>query len=391
MKLLCLIDSLSSGGAQRQICTLAALLKKQGMDVSVVTYHPHDFFLPLLREAGVEHTCIESRSLARRILAIRRLLRQGDQDVVLAFLEGPVLYAELAALPSRKWGLVVSERNAVPTARRSRTAWLRRLHRIADYVTTNSHTNRLMIERDVPTLKDRIVTIYNAVDLTAFTPSSLPCEDGRFRIVVAGSYWRQKNPARFVEAIAIARGLCREIDIQLDWHGKSPARKDGSPDTTVYEEACAAARSQGLDQCVRLGGDRAPIQDAYREADAVALPSLFEGIPNTICEAMACGRPILMSRVCDADSLVRDGYNGFLFDPLSPESMARAIVRMAGLPRAEREVFGRRGREMAERMLNPEVVAARYAAVLTAAASRRRIRMEHWIPDVPESAYLSLS
>ena len=48
VKVLCLIDSLSSG-AQRQLCTLAVLLKQQGMDVSMLTYHPHDFFLPILR------------------------------------------------------------------------------------------------------------------------------------------------------------------------------------------------------------------------------------------------------------------------------------------------------------------------------------------------------
>ncbi|MEI6178174.1 MAG: hypothetical protein WCS43_14870, partial [Verrucomicrobiota bacterium] len=99
MKVLCLIDSLVSGGAQRQLATLAVLLKNQGMDVSLLTYHPHDFFLPLLRDAGIAYTCIETRSHWHRLWAIRQILRTGDHDVVLAFLDGPVLYAELAAIP----------------------------------------------------------------------------------------------------------------------------------------------------------------------------------------------------------------------------------------------------------------------------------------------------
>jgi hypothetical protein len=48
MRITCWIDYLVSGGAQRQLCTLAVLLKRQGHDVSMVTYHPDDFFLPML-------------------------------------------------------------------------------------------------------------------------------------------------------------------------------------------------------------------------------------------------------------------------------------------------------------------------------------------------------
>ena len=191
MKVLCLIDNLGSGGAQRQLATLAVLLKKQGMDISVLTYHPQDFFLPLLREGGVEYTCLEGLTPLRRMLAIRHVLRTGNQDVVLAFLDGPVLYAELAAIPFRRWGLVVSERNAVPSATHSYMTWLRQFHRLADYVTTNSHANRLMIERSVPSLHGRMVTIYNAVDLDAFKPSPEPRDRDarRFYMTVAASYW----------------------------------------------------------------------------------------------------------------------------------------------------------------------------------------------------------
>ena len=100
---------------------------------------------------------------------------------------------------------------------------------------------------------------------------------------------------------------------------------------------------------------------------------------------MACGRPILMSNVCDAGNLVKDGHNGFLFDPSSPQDMARAIGQFAVLSATDREIMGRRSREMAERMFDPAAFAARYTELLSAAAVRKRIHMEHWIPDVPDS------
>jgi glycosyltransferase involved in cell wall biosynthesis len=388
MKITCLIDSLGSGGAQRQLCTLAVLLKKRGMDVSMLTYHPYDFFLPMLQEAGIEYTCLQSRSIPRRILAVRRALRHGSQDVVLAFLAGPTFLAELAAIPRRTWGLVVSERNAVSAASNSHLAWLRHFHRIADYVTTNSHTNRLMIERAVPSLKGRTVTIYNAVDLQVFPSGPLPDTGGNegFRMMVAARYERQKHPSGLIKALALARAKAPSLSIQLDWYG----RHEATLDEEVYSQAKQVVEQHGLQNCVRLHGESRTIMAEYRRADAVALPSFYEGLPNTICEAMACGRPILMSDVCDAGNLVKNGHNGFLFDPFSPEDIARAILEFAALNVTERESMGRRSREMAERMFDPVVVAARYAEILSAAAARKRLPIEHWIPDVPDSAYRSL-
>src|SRR5262249_47429155 len=168
MRVACVIDSLGPGGAQRQLCTLAAKLRQAGWDVSVLTYHSVDpFFLPTLQAAGVVHVALTGQSRLRRALAIRRALRRGRYDVVLAFLEGATMYAELAALPTKHYGLVVSERSR---GVRRVSRWGRSLHRVADYVTTNSHTNRLLIELDVPSLVGRIVTIYNAVDMDRFHP-----------------------------------------------------------------------------------------------------------------------------------------------------------------------------------------------------------------------------
>lgn len=384
MRVTCLIDSLGSGGAQRQLCTLAVLLKRRGWDVSMMTYHPFDFFLPLIREAGIEYTCIRSRSLLHRIWSIRRILRRGDQDVVLASLDGPVLYAELAAIPRRRWGLVVSEQNAVPTGSRPYLAWLRRFHRMADYVTPNSHTNRLMIERDVPSLKKRIVTIYNTVDFDAFPPTPLPRNDDprQGRIVVAARYEPQKNPLGFIEAVAIARAKAPSFSIQLDWHGHLGT----AADRDLYFQARQLVERRGLQECVRLHEESRTIAAEYGGADAVALPSFYEGLPNTICEAMSMGRPILMSDVCDAGNLVKPGENGFLFDPASPEDMARALVEFAATSATHRESMGHKSRQMAEQMFDPNRVVAAYDAVLRAAALRQRVPLEHWIPETPDSA-----
>jgi glycosyltransferase involved in cell wall biosynthesis len=381
MKVTCLIDQLGAGGGQRQLCVLAALLKRQGLDVSVLTYHPQRFFAPGLQSAGIEVRCIESGSIARRVWNLRRALREGDQDVVLAFLEAPSLYAELAALPRRRWGLVVSERSAQAGLGHGRAKWMRRMHWVADYVTTNSHTNRLLLEEALPFLQGRLVTVYNAVDLDAFCPLPSPpvASAACFRLLVVAAYWSAKNPLRTIEAVAIARKRNPAIDIRLQWYGRVIYQD-------LQQQMIDSIDRNGLKQHVVLHGETEYVGDLYRAADAVLLPSLFEGLPNVICEAMACGRPILMSNVSDAGNLVKEGCNGFLFDPLSAEDMAVAMVRMAALSPVERQAMGGRSRQMAEYMFSPKTIAERYVQILEAAANRCKCPIEHWLPEVPPSA-----
>jgi glycosyltransferase involved in cell wall biosynthesis len=388
MRVTCLIDSLGSGGAQRQLCTLAVLLKQRGVDVSMLTYHPCDFFLPMLQVAGIPHQCVKSRSTLGRILTLRRALRRGSPDVVLAFLDGPCLYAELAALPWRRWGLVVSERLADPCIQSGRARWIRQFHRIADCVTANSHTNRLMIEQMIPALQGRVITVYNAVDFDAFAPKPKPAEseNGSFRFVVASSFHHRKNVTGFIEAFAAATVLRPALDLRLEWYGGMSSDKYGRTDTSAYDSGWNLVHKHGLQGRVRLCPPSTSIADIYRDADAVVLPSFSEGLPNVICEAMACGRPILLSDVCDAANLVQPGYNGLLFDPASRDAMTNAVLAFCDKPRAEREAMGRRSHEMAVRIFAPDRIAEHYHTILTMAARRERPPLDHWVPEVPASA-----
>jgi glycosyltransferase involved in cell wall biosynthesis len=392
MCITCLIDYLVSGGAQRQLCTLAVFLKRQGHDVSVVTYLSHDFYLPMLQEAGVSYHCVQRKSKLGRIRALRRVLRKGDQDVVLAFLDGPCFYAELAALPWRRWGLVVSERLAIPGSHKARLPWRRWLHGVADYVVTNSHTNRLMIEHSVPRLAGRVVTIYNALDLNRFSPGPRhgPRGPRELRLVVAARHAHQKNGPGLAEALAQVRAQDPGLTVTVDWYGYDPYAGHRLPEPTPLEATLELLRRHGLEDRFRIHPDARNIADIYREADGVLLPSFFEGLPNTVCEAMGCGRPVLASNVCDAGNLVRDGENGFLFDPHSPADMAAAVRNLAALSPEQRDALGARGRKMAEELFEPARVLGKYAEVLEAAAARRRGGISHWVPAVPATAYRAL-
>ena len=112
--ILCFIDSLGSGGAQRQLVNLGIALKKNGHNISFLTYYSSSFFQNLLDSEKIPIFTIECTSTVRRILRCRRFIRKGKYDVVISYLETPSLLNEIAGFPWHKWRVIVGERSAAP-------------------------------------------------------------------------------------------------------------------------------------------------------------------------------------------------------------------------------------------------------------------------------------
>lgn len=381
-RLACLIQDLSEGGAERQLCNVAVGLGRRGWDVRFVTYAPANFYAPLLDGARITRVELKAGSRWERFKAVREYLRRGDQDAVLSFMPGASTWAVLAGLPRRDWALIASERIALE--RREREIWRARLYRHADIVTTNSHANRLILENLDPALAGRVITVYNGVALDHFSrgvaaPAPSPAE---LRLVAAATVVAKKNPVNLIEALALARRMRPGVRVTLDWYGLVPAY-----DRSAFESAAGRVAELGLGELVRFHDAERDIAERYRAADALVHPSCFEGLPNSVCEAMACGLPVLSSDVCDAGNLVEPGGNGYLFDPGRPEDIAEAIVRLADAPPGRRAEMGRRSRALAETLFAPEKFVDKYAEIVEAAIGRRGASgISHWPARVPGSA-----
>jgi glycosyltransferase involved in cell wall biosynthesis len=115
-------------------------------------------------------------------------------------------------------------------------------------------------------------------------------------------------------------------------------------------------------------GLRDDIPQLLGQCDALIHPSLYEGMPNAVCEALAAGRPVLASAVCDHPLLVADGERGFLFDPCSPDDMVKAMTRFAQLDVSAREVLEINARQYAHARLGIHAMVDRYEALLAETA-----------------------
>lgn len=350
----------------------------------MLTYHPGGFFAHSLTEAGIRCSVASGTGGLSRVRGVRAAFARSRPDVVLAFLPMPSLYAELASIGPRRWGLVVGERSSAPGAYAMSVRLRRRLHGVADGIVTNSHANRLMLEATVPALRNRVATIYNSVDFAEFAPQAMPPrESGALRIVIAASYRRVKNVCGWVEAIRLLHARCPGLDVVTRWYGGPASAARGGDER---ESAARLIAEYGLQTAVHLNDAEPNIARRYAEAHVVALPSFYEGLPNVVCEGMACGRPVATSAVSDAGNLVEHERTGVLFDPLKPESICDAVAFLASASRDDLDAMGQAGLERARLLFDPQTVGGAYRRILESAGARRRDSPVFWPDQVPATA-----
>lgn len=161
---------------------------------------------------------------------------------------------------------------------------------------------------------ERITRICNGVDVGRFTPVRRASADGPLVIGTVGRLQAVKNQVLLVRACGL---LAREAPhLAARWRlrivGDGPER----------EPLEAAIREEGLEAVATLAGWSDDVPGVLRELDIFVLPSLNEGISNTILEAMATGLPVVATAVGGSPELIRAGETGFLVPPGDSRAMA---------------------------------------------------------------------
>ncbi len=360
MKILFLIDSLGSGGAQRQMVTIASLLKQQGTDVEVLCYHRDSFFIEPLNKTGIKVHWIVAANLISRILKIRSFIRKGNYDTVISFLDTPDLLNCLAAVGGHRWKVITSERSAKEenfhTFRGKIIGWIKRY---SDAIVCNSENARQLWLKYYPHYKDKLEVIYNMVALSKITSTYIPHKDGKTRIVVAASYQYLKNPINVIEAVnTLDESYKRKLSIE--WYGRKEATVG---DTGAYKDASTLIDKYGLHKTVLLNEATNVITDRMVEADVVGLFSRLEGLPNAICEAMSLAKPIIMSRVSDYKVLV-DNNNGVVCDWNNISSIKNALEILLECSDEKLVSLGKNSKKKAEILFGKEKITNQWLKVI---------------------------
>lgn len=354
-KILLFTDSLGAGGAQRQLVGLAVLLKQNGYEIKVCTYHNIDFYKSFLDDNEVENDLISGAyNVKKRIWSIVKYFKKECPDCVIAYQETPSLISCVAKLFGCKFRLIVSERNTTQSiGNNERIRFF--FYRLADIIVPNSYAQEDFLISHYTWMKSKLFTITNFVDLNRFSFS--PREKRKVPlIVVAASIWPPKNTLGLIRAVKLLKDRNRKF--YIEWYGITEAFSD-------YLSVCNDLIAQiGVGDYIKLFPKTKRIQDQYTNCDYFCLPSFYEGTPNVICEAMSCGRPIICSAVCDNSLYVAKDINGFLFDPNNVSSIADAIEGALNVTNEEYQLLCKKSREKAECLLNKNTFLAKYIKII---------------------------
>lgn len=308
MKLLFLIDNLGSGGAQRQLATIAPLLKQRGIEVEVLCYSKNDFFATSLMKNNIPIHWITPKSYLTRIWKIRHFIRREKYDGVISFLDTPDLLNCISAIGGHTWKVITSERSAneavFRTTRGKIIAWVKKY---SDSIVCNSENSRQMWLKYYPNYLNKLKVIYNLVILPEIDFTYVPRKGGKMNIVVAASYQYLKNPINVIKAINLLSNEEKSV-LRLSWYGNTEVK---SGNTEAYDQSVALINRYNLSEIILLHKATNNIVDLMNQADVVGLFSQLEGLPNAICEAMYLKKPVIMTKVSDYKLLV-DQNNGVL-------------------------------------------------------------------------------
>jgi glycosyltransferase involved in cell wall biosynthesis len=366
MKILCVIDTLSSGGAQKQIVQLACGLQEKGHSVDLFVYHTDKkFYLQQLEAANVVVHSVNkpTEGVVAVFLALVRLMRQKQFDAAVGFLMGPCGLLALAGLfAPRSTRIVLGERSA----ERKNWTWskknfLRALHVFADDIVTNSVTQAQWLGRRWWLKRKKIHVVYNGyrIDAMQGTPKS-DNKQPEHRLLILARVTASKNGVRLTQALRLFQQKHGYVP-EVIWAGRQEGDADSLRDRAEIE--AILANNLPLAQRWHWLGERSDVSALLQECDGLLHVSLYEGLPNAVCEAMIAARPVIASNVCDHPILLTEGERGFLCDPFSPESICAAIERFVAQDASARAAMGARARAYAEAHLGMDRMVLAYEKI----------------------------
>lgn len=226
--------------------------------------------------------------------------------------------------------------------------WIRRIYSpfVKQYIALSQDLAHYLTQA-IGINEKRVTQIYNGVDATRFHPAPHPqnipgCPFNRAEHWIIGTVGRMqtvKDQTNLAKAFVYALHTNPELRdrLRLVMVGDGPLRR----------ESLDILQAAGHAELAWLPGERNDMPEIMRGFDCFVLPSLAEGISNTILEAMATGLPIIATAVGGNVELVEDGNNGRLVPNADPASLTKAIVALAEDPESAK-ALGHRSRKLVE-------------------------------------------
>lgn len=318
MRIIFVIPNMTGGGTERVISLLANEYRRRGIGVTILMFAGEACAYPL--DPGVELLCVSPQSHGdvrvqwKRLRRMRRYFRENRGSLIYSFSVMGTVFSAITAV-GLHCPMLVSERN---DPRRGRQGPMRDLaYARAVKIAVQTRECAGYFPRF---LQKKTVVIPNPVDLTL----PKPFEGEREKTAVfVGRLHRQKNPGLLLEAFAIFVEKFPEYTLHMYGEGELETQlKEMSGNLSISNQ-------------IVWHGFCPDVRSRIVKAGMYILSSDFEGISNSMLEAMAMGIPVVATDcpIGGSATYIRDGENGLLVPVGDRDRLAQAMLRLASDPK----------------------------------------------------------
>jgi glycosyltransferase involved in cell wall biosynthesis len=374
IKISFIIGTLEAGGAEQHLLTLLSRLDRKIFSCDLCALRSGRMKNDFLK-TGVPLTII-GKSKKIDILCLIRLIHyliRTKPDILHTFM-----------FTSNTWGRIAGIGAKVPViiaAERSLDLWKKPFHFFIDRMLGKKTDHILCVSEDVRRFyktklrlpAEKFSMIPNGIDIDTcdnIIPADLKKEFQRKGpFVLCGT---RLSPEKGVEYLIQAAPFLIERlpDIQIIIAGEGGERR------RLQE----LVEKKGLSGTVLLAGFRKDLPNLLAGADIAVLPSLFEGMPHFLLEAMALEKPIAATNVGGSREIVHQGKNGLLSPPRNPRALADNILRILTNPQLSREM-GREGKAIVTQYYHLNHIIKRYESLYQKAIAKKRLPLADSIPS----------
>ena len=160
---------------------------------------------------------------------------------------------------------------------------------------------------------EKVETVFNGINLSKCLIKSDYNLNGILKILHIGRFSKPKNHQVIIECAKLLKGKGIDFEIKLIGQGE------------LLEDVKTKVQQEDITDYIKFLGIKPSVFEELNQADIFILPSLWEGMPMTLIEAMGTGLPIIASKVGGIPDMIDDGENGILINPVA-EELANSII-----------------------------------------------------------------
>ncbi|KMY85066.1 UDP-N-acetylgalactosaminyltransferase / Alpha-1,3-N-acetylgalactosamine transferase PglA putative glycosyltransferase [Candidatus Paraburkholderia calva] len=344
------------------------MLTARGAELMIIA--PRDRTFEPLTEMGCR--CVELPVASKgtdlhedlkTLMALYREYRATRPHIVFHYTIKPNIYGSIAAKLAGVPSIAVTTGLGYTFIQKSRAAQVAKLlYRFAfrfprEVWFLNKDDHHAFVHENLLAHKDRARRLHGeGVDLDEFAWAPLATREDFVFILIGRLLW-DKGVAEYIEAARSLRLRFPHAHFQL----LGPVGVDNP--SAISRTDVQKWEREGI---VKYLGETHDVRPLIAAADCVVLPSYREGVPRTLVEASAMGRPIVTTDVPGCREVVEHGVTGLLCEVKSATSLASQLERMLTLSAAERVAMAKHGREKVAREFDEKQVVERYKGTIHA-------------------------